>query len=123
VILHGVDHVWFWTTDMGRATGFYADVLGLTQRSRYGDEWAELEAGPVHIGLHGAGDRHEIPHGGTVVFRVDDLDAAKLALQNRGVRFDDHIGEVEGYARFASFNDPDGNSVQIIEYAAGGSGG
>jgi hypothetical protein len=30
--------------------------------------------------------------------------------------FDEHVGEVEGYARFALFRDPDGNPVQIIEY-------
>ena len=30
--------------------------------------------------------------------------------------FDAHVGEVEGRARFASFEDPDGNSLQIIEY-------
>jgi len=26
------------------------------------------------------------------------------------------VGEVEGFARFATFRDPDGNPVQIIEY-------
>ena len=30
--------------------------------------------------------------------------------------FDDYVGEVEGFARFATFRDPDGNPVQIIEY-------
>ena len=34
----------------------------------------------------------------------------------RGAVFDEHVGEVEGYARFAMFRDPDGNPVQIIEY-------
>ena len=29
-------------------------------------------------------------------------------------------GEVPGYARYASFADPDGNSMQIIEYAEHG---
>ena len=27
-----------------------------------------------------------------------------------------YVGEVEGFARFATFRDPDGNPVQIIEY-------
>jgi hypothetical protein len=26
------------------------------------------------------------------------------------------VGEVEGFARFATFRDPDGNPIQIIEY-------
>jgi predicted enzyme related to lactoylglutathione lyase len=40
----------------------------------------------------------------------------KASLQERGVVFEDHLGEVPGYARYASFADPDGNSMQLIEY-------
>ena len=50
------------------------------------------------------------------MFSVDDLDAAKALLAERGVEFG-HEGDVQGYARFASFKDPDGNTVQVIEYA------
>ena len=56
------------------------------------------------------------------MFVVDDLDLAKAALEERGVAFEDHLGEVPGYARYASFTDPDGNSMQIIEYLATGGG-
>ena len=42
------------------------------------------------------------------MFRVDDLDAARWQLEQRGAAFDDHVGEVEGFARFATFRDPDG---------------
>jgi len=111
-----VDHVWFWVTDMDRAVAFYRDGLGLSVSSRHGDEWAELDAGSIRIGLHGARDGHPTPHGGTAVFRVDDLDLAKAALQERGVAFEEHLGEVPGIARYASFADPDGNSMQLIEY-------
>jgi len=52
------------------------------------------------------------------VFLVADLDLAKAALEERGVVFEDHLGEVPGYARYASFADPDGNAMQIIEYLA-----
>jgi hypothetical protein len=54
-----------------------------------------------------------------VVLRVRDLDAARLALEGRGVVFDAHVGEVEGRARFCSFTDPDGNALQLIEYLDG----
>jgi len=117
VRLDAVDHVWFWVTDMDRAVAFYRDGLGLSIGSRHGDEWAELEAGPIRIGLHGARDGHASPHGGTAVFRVADLDLAKAALEERGVVFAEHLGEVPGIARYASFDDPDGNSMQLIEYA------
>jgi catechol 2,3-dioxygenase-like lactoylglutathione lyase family enzyme len=114
--LDGLDHVWFWVSDMERSVTFYRDALGLALRVRHGDEWAELEAGSVHIGLHGSRGEHPVPHGGTAVFRVGDLDLAKAALEERGVTFEEHLGEVPGIARYASFDDPDGNSMQLIEY-------
>ncbi len=113
--LEALDHVWFWVTDMDRSVRFYEDQLGLGLRVRHGDEWAELEAGAIHIGLHGSRGGNA-PHGGTAVFRVDDLDLAKTALEQRGVAFEEHLGEVPGIARYASFDDPDGNSMQLIEY-------
>jgi predicted enzyme related to lactoylglutathione lyase len=67
--------------------------------------------------LHGAVEGRPIaPGGAAAVFDVEDLDAAKSLLAGRGVEFD-HEGDVAGYARFASFHDPDGNALQIIEYA------
>ncbi|HEX6230617.1 MAG TPA: VOC family protein [Actinomycetota bacterium] len=114
-----LDHVWFWVGDMGRAVAFYEGTVGLALLRRDGDVWAELDAGGVRLGLHGAGDGRAMPAGGTVVLRVDDLDLARTALERRGVRFDDHVGEIDGRARFASFADPDGNRLQLIEYVGG----
>lgn len=111
-----LDHVWFWVADMDRAVAFYRDVLGLPLLRRDGDEWAELDTGTVRLALHGAS--LEARSGGTVVFGVDDLDAARVALEGRGIAFE-HAGEVEGYARYATFRDPDGNGLQLIEYAEG----
>ena len=113
--LEALDHVWFWVTDMDRSVRFYEGQLGLSLRVRHGDEWAELDAGAIHIGLHGSRDGHRAArrHRGVP---VDDLDLAKTALEQRGVAFEEHLGEVPGIARYASFADPDGNSMQLIEY-------
>lgn len=119
MIVGDLNHVYYWTSEMGRAVDFYENTLGLKLIRRDGDSWAEFDAGPVHFALHGEVEQHSSsPGGGTAVFEVDDLDAARHGLEERGVRFDEHIGEVAGYARFASFPDPDGNTVQIIEYLA-----
>ena len=109
-----VDHVYYRTRDMDAAVAFYRDVLGLTLVRRDGNEWAEFEAGPIRLALHGADER--AGGGATVVFRVDDLDGTRWLLEQRGASFDEFVGEVEGFARFATFRDPDGNPVQIIEY-------
>jgi catechol 2,3-dioxygenase-like lactoylglutathione lyase family enzyme len=113
--LEGIDHVYYWTRDMDRAVAFYGDVLGLPLAHRAGNEWAEFQAGPVRLALHGTEEASVVPSG-TVVFRVDHLDEARWALQQRGVNFDGHESEVPGFARFATFHDPDGNPLQLIEY-------
>ena len=110
-----IDHVYYWTRDLDAAVAFYRDVVGLELLRREGREWAEFDGGSgVRFALHGTDD--EAPAGGTVVLRVDDLERARGTLGLRGVSFDDHVGEVEGFARFATFRDPDGNPVQLIEY-------
>lgn len=111
----GIDHVYSWTRDMDRAVAFYRDVLGLELTHRAGSGWAEFGAGPIRLALHGT-EETDLPPGGTVVFRVDDLDAARSSLQQRGAVFDGHEAEVPGVGRFATFHDPDGNPIQLIEY-------
>src|SRR5437588_2179421 len=116
---HSLDHVYYWTRTLDRAVEFYRDVLGLPLLRQEGDQWALFDAGPVQFALHGVIDGHPVaPGGATAVFRVDDLDGAVRALEERGVAFHDHLGEVPGgVARFRSFSDPDGNTVQLIEYS------
>jgi catechol 2,3-dioxygenase-like lactoylglutathione lyase family enzyme len=116
-MLRGVDHVYYWTADMDRATAFYSEVLGLPLLRRSGDDWAEFDGGAIRVALHGVHEGQPVPTGGaTAVFEVDDLDGAIAAFRSGGVAFDQHVGEVEGFARFASFLDPDGNTLQLIEY-------
>ena len=116
-IVDALDHVYYWTGDMDRSVAFYSDVLGLHHSRRDGVSWAVFDAGGRMFALHGAVEGRPVqPGGATAVFAVNDLDRAMAAMRERGVDFN-HQGEVEGYARFASFKDPDGNAVQIIEYA------
>jgi catechol 2,3-dioxygenase-like lactoylglutathione lyase family enzyme len=112
-----LDHVYYWTRDLDAAVRFYRDAVGLTLLRREKDAWAEFDAGPLRFALHAT--EEERPAGsGTAVFRVEDLEAARWTLQQRGVRFEEQTGEVGGVARFATFHDPDGNPLQLIEYLA-----
>ena len=113
-----LDHVYYWATDMDRSVRFYEDVVGLPLVRRDDGNWAVFDAGPLQLALHGAIEGRPVQTGGaTAVFKVQDLDEARVSLEGRGAEFEEHVGEVQGFARFASFRDPDGNVVQIIEYA------
>ena len=117
-IVDRLDLVFYWVSDLTRAVEFYRDVLGLRLLRLDAGNWAEFDAGGRRFALHAAMEGQTIaPGGATAVFSVQDLDRAKAELSSRGVRFG-HEGDVEGYARFASFTDPDGNPVQVIEYLA-----
>jgi predicted enzyme related to lactoylglutathione lyase len=111
----GADLVYFFVSDMDRAVAFYREVLELELGRRSGDEWAQLGAGTIQLGLHGAGSVPVRP-GGTLAFTVVDLDAAKAKLAERGVAVG-HEGGGEGLGpRFVEFNDPDGNVLALFEY-------
>jgi catechol 2,3-dioxygenase-like lactoylglutathione lyase family enzyme len=113
--LKGADLVYFFVSDMERAVTFYQDVLGLRLLYRTGDDWAQFEAGPVRLGLHASG-QGEHRAGGTVAFRVDDLDASRLELAARGISFTPEGGGEGDAPRFVEFQDPDGNVLGLLEY-------
>ena len=113
--LKGADLVYFFVADMERAVTFYRDVLGLRLVYRTGDDWAQFEAGPVQLGLH-ASAQGEHRLGGTLAFRVDDLDSSRVALVASGISFTPEGGGEGGEPRFVEFHDPDGNVLGLLEY-------
>lgn len=110
-----------YVSDMDRAVEFYTAVLGLRLESRFGNEWASVDAGRgLTIGLHPAAEGMGAP--GTlgsinIGFNVtESLDEVVRTLENRGVTFDGPIrGDANGSIRLAFFGDPDGNSLYLCE--------
>ncbi len=110
-----------YVSDMDRAVEFYTEVLGLRLVSRYGDEWASVDAGRgMTIGLHPAAERMGAP--GTlgsinIGFNVtESIDEVVRTLESRGVTFDGPIkGDANGSIRLAFFGDFDGNSLYLCE--------
>jgi catechol 2,3-dioxygenase-like lactoylglutathione lyase family enzyme len=113
--LKGADLVYFFVSDMDRAVSFYRDVLELRLLYRTGDDWAQFQAGPVQLGLHASGQGEHRP-GGTLAFRVEDLDSSRVELAARGITFTPEGGGEDGEPRFVEFHDPDGNVLGLLEY-------
>ena len=102
-------------SDMKRALAFYAETLGLERGRAYGDEWAEINAPGMTIGLHPGGKRPLGEHSRhySVGLQVDDLDDAMRKLSAKGVAFTPAPSD-KGL-RLAYFTDPDGNPLYLCE--------
>lgn len=112
-------HVVVYVSDMNRSVEFYTTLLGLKLAARYGDHYAQIDAGKgLTLGLHPAGP--ESPKPGTrgaveVTFGVTEaIDKEVDALKARGVRFDGPVKN-DGPVKLAYFADPDGNALCLCE--------
>lgn len=110
-----VDFVSAPTRDLARAVEFYGGMLGLEMSVHRPEQgYAEFEAGnvtinlfePESMGLEFSPNRH------LAALRVADVEAARGALEAKGVAFD---GETEdtGVCLIARFRDPDGNGLLL----------
>lgn len=114
-IVNGVDFVTVPTKDLEAAVAFYGEALGLP-RSVYMPErgFAEFETGSLTLsvavtenfpfGYH--------PNPNPIALHVDDVEAARATLGERGVEFADETLDT-GVCHMAFFSDPDGNALML----------
>jgi catechol 2,3-dioxygenase-like lactoylglutathione lyase family enzyme len=78
-------YVIMFVDDMSAGVAFYRDTLGLPLRFAY-PEWAEFDTGPTTLALHPSSKDN--PAGITRLgFRVADMQACRMHLEQAGVRF------------------------------------
>ena len=114
-LVTGVDFVPFSTQDLERAMDFYGAKLGLP-RSVYVPErnYAEFETGNVTLSIvdgERMGIGHNVNHT-AMALHVDDVEAARAQLEQRGVQFQGDILDT-GVCHMAFFADPDGNALML----------
>ncbi|MDQ6827195.1 MAG: VOC family protein [Candidatus Eremiobacteraeota bacterium] len=108
----GMDLSGYMVKDASRAIGFYRDVLGLEPVMVYPDNrGAEYElADGTTFGLWGGGGAvMPFQPGNGILFAVDDLDAAVLAVKARGIPV--HMEHETPVCFMAMISDTEGNSV------------
>ena len=115
---NGVATVWMPVEDMSRALRFYGETLGLSVKNE-GDDWSELDANGVTIGLNAREATHAESGGGAILTVQPDgsLYDELVRLTDAGVEF---VGEVADHpwGRIASFKDSEGNDLQLYEAPA-----
>jgi predicted enzyme related to lactoylglutathione lyase len=114
-LVTGVDFVPFSTQDLEQSMDFYGTKLGL-RRSVHVPErnYAEFETGNVTLSIVD-GERMGIGHSvnrTALALHVDDVAAARAALEQRGVEFQGEILDT-GVCHMAFFADPDGNALML----------
>ena len=109
-----VDFISVPVSDLQRATRFYAEVLGLTREPGAGS-WPEFALGNVSLYLVDPaqmGQAFTTPHTAYIALRVSDVQAAREALETRGVVFERDNFDT-GVCHMAFFHDPDGNALML----------
>ncbi len=102
-------------SNMERALQFYSEVLGMTETSHYGDDWATVAAGGFTVGLHPKEPKGPEPgaHGAIQVgLNVADIATARVALIAGGAQ---EVGPVVSGSggSFVHFHDQDGNALYL----------
>lgn len=108
-----VDTVFVWVTDATESAGWYAQ-FGVEAGPRYGGWQTMIVDGDTHFALH-EGVRAKGPSTGAIAFRVDDLDKEIERLAGLAIAPSDSEITDTGISRFITFQDPDGNDVQLLE--------
>jgi predicted enzyme related to lactoylglutathione lyase len=103
-------------SDFEKSLRFYTETLELKLKFRAGNDWAEIEAPGVAIGLHPAGGHAPTGGGGgmSLGFQVPDIEAAMATLKARGVDFPQGW-RPSGGLRLADFADPDGTPLYLAQ--------
>ena len=106
--------IYYYVSDMDKAIKFYTEVLGLPLKVRFENHWAEVDAGPITIGLHPTGGSKPKKGGGTISLNVNDIDGFVNEIKSKGAK----VGKIQSPERgkFVMISDPDGNEIHVVEF-------
>ncbi len=131
-----IDHIGIMTNDLQKSVKFYTDVLGFSVAMKmdmaeaglsvvfvekagskieimeYRGKNAPKRSKVVEIAIGG----HSIPVNDHISFSVDNIEDTATDFKKEGVVFDLEPMELEGGMKLATFKDPDGVLIELIEH-------
>ncbi|MEM3566776.1 MAG: VOC family protein [Candidatus Bathyarchaeia archaeon] len=116
--MNTIKTVWcitFYVSDLKKAAQFYEEILGLEKKYEY-SSYVGFECGGVEIGLIPKlkkGERASLSP--SVEFLVDDVEKFYKELKSKGVKFVKGLHEEPWGGKQATFTDPDGNILEIVQ--------
>ena len=130
-----IDHIGIMTNDLQQSVEFYTDVLGFSISAKI--EMDDIGFSAIFVEKNGSkielmGYRNEIPKrsegieiklGGSsipindhITFSVDDIGATVTDLKEKGVIFYLEPVQLGGGRKIASFKDPNGVLIELVEH-------
>jgi lactoylglutathione lyase len=107
--------IYYYVSDVDKAVAFYRDVMGFPVKVRFENHWAEMDAGPITIGLHPT-EKGTKPNqgGGTISCNVADIEKFVAEIKSKGA----NVGKIHAPERgkFVMVSDPDGNEIHVVEF-------
>ena len=118
-MIDGVVGVIIWTDTLSGMLSFYQDTLGLTPHSVrehfISFKWGDMRLGiGTHSHVHG---KTSEPFRTMVNLGVDDIHADHETLRSKGVEFIRPPEKEHWGGSVATFRDPDGNTLQLMQLA------
>ena len=115
----GIKLSWIVVKDSQSAIQFYTDVVGLkvVQDSKeYG--WAELsgpEGSVLGIAQESLQNPIRVGENAVMTVTVQDIERAREDFLAKGARLLGNIEEIPGHVKMQTFQDSDGNTMQLVE--------
>lgn len=98
--------------DMDKSVSFY-ESIGFKTKNRWGNNYAQLAAPGVTIGLHPTEESTAKGSGNTSIgFTTDNFEEAKAMLIDRAIKAEPRSEEG---GQFLHFTDPDGTQLYFIK--------
>ncbi|PWB51927.1 MAG: hypothetical protein C3F06_09710 [Candidatus Methanoperedenaceae archaeon] len=134
-MIKAIDHIGIISNNLQQSVEFYTDVLGFSISAKIEMDDAGFSA--IFVEKNGSkielmGYRGEIPKrsegveikmgGGSIpindhiTFSVDDITATVTQLKEKGVEFSLEPVQLEGGMKLASFKDPSGVLIELVEH-------
>jgi methylmalonyl-CoA epimerase len=130
-----IDHIGIMTNDLHKSVEFYIGILGFSISTKI--EMADAGLSAVFVEKDGSkielmkykgknvpkrSKCNELKIGGSSIpindhisFSVDDIESTVTEFKEKGVKFDLEPMQLEGGMKLASFKDPNGVLIELIE--------
>jgi predicted enzyme related to lactoylglutathione lyase len=111
-------------SDLEAAIEWYESKLGFSLQYRMDDiGWCELVSPVENVNVGLSVVEQPNPGGATPTFGVKDINAAKSSLEEKGVRIDGDVINIDGMVSLLTFYDQDENSLMFYQMENSGGQG